>query len=230
MRTLLVSFLAIILSGFFNDTKSQTKFEFPELPYGYDALESFIDKETMEIHYTRHHKAYFNNFVKAVEENELGDKSIYDLFSKMSELPVSVRNNGGGYYNHMLFWEIMSPNGGGTPQGELLSAIEKTFKSFENFKSEFESAAKGRFGSGWAWLSLDSNGKLFISSTPNQDNPLMDVAEMRGTPILALDVWEHAYYLQYQNKRGDYVSNFWKVVDWEKVAEKFAAAKRKAVK
>lgn len=230
MRTLLVSFLAIILSGFLNDTKSQTKFEFPELPYSYDALETFIDKETMEIHYTRHHKAYYNNFVKAVEENELGDKSIYQLFAKMGKLPVSVRNNGGGYYNHMLFWEIMSPNGGGTPQDELLAAIEGTFKSFENFKSEFENAAKIRFGSGWAWLSIDSGGNLFISSTPNQDNPLMDVTKMRGTPILALDVWEHAYYLQYQNKRGDYVSNFWKVVDWQKVAEKYAAAKRKVVK
>jgi Fe-Mn family superoxide dismutase len=227
MRTKLFSLAIIFLAFFSHSIKGQEKFVFPELPYSYDALESFIDKTTMEIHYSRHHKAYYNNFVKTLNECDSGDKSIEDLFANVSKHVVSIRNNGGGYYNHNLFWEIMSPDGGGVPKGELLKAIEKAFGSFEEFKNKFESAAKTQFGSGWAWLALDWEGNLFVSSTLNQDNPLMDVAEKRGTPILGLDVWEHAYYLHYQNKRGDYVSNFWKVVNWKAVEENYKDALRK---
>lgn len=224
MKSILFSLLLVGFFGYFNETRAQSKFEFPELPYGYDALELFIDKTTMEIHYSRHHRAYFNNFVKAVDDNKLQGKTMEEIFAKTSTLPLVIRNHGGGYYNHNLFWEIMSPSGGGKPEGKLMKAIEESFGSFEDFAETFQKAANSQFGSGWAWLSVDRNGKLFVSSTPNQDNPLMDVVEKRGTPILGLDVWEHAYYLQYQNKRGDYVSNFWKVVNWKKVSELYATA------
>jgi Fe-Mn family superoxide dismutase len=211
---LTITFLSLLRTI---DTKAQQTFEFAPLPYSYDALETFIDKNTMEIHYSRHHRGYYNNFLKAVEESNLDGQTLTQIFANVSKQTASIRNNGGGYYNHNLFWEIMSPNGGGEPKGELLRAITKKFESFEKFKKEFETAAMTRFGSGWAWLSLDSNGELFISSTPNQDNPLMDVADKKGQPILGLDVWEHAYYLFYQNKRADYVANFWKVVHWNQV-------------
>ncbi len=199
-------------------------FSFPELPYSYDALESFIDKNTMEIHYSRHHRGYYNNFIKAIDDFKLNGMSLEDIFEKVSSYPPTVRNNGGGYFNHNLFWEIMSPNGGGAPGEKLLKAIEKDFGSFDTFRKEFEAAALGQFGSGWAWLSVDLKGKLFVSNTPNQDNPLMNVASKRGIPILGLDVWEHAYYLQYQNKRADYVANFWKVVSWDAVEKKYHQA------
>ena len=199
---------------------------FEPLPYAYDALEPYIDAQTMEIHYSRHHQAYFNNLTKAVAGTELEGQSLEALFAKMSQLPVAVRNNGGGHWNHALFWKSLSPKGGGQPAGELLAAIEKAFGSFDEFKKQFDAAAVGRFGSGWAWLSLGADGKLFISSTPNQDNPLMDVAEKRGAPLLGLDVWEHAYYLKYQNKRADYIAAFWNVVNWPEVAARFAAAKK----
>ena len=199
---------------------------FEPLPYAYDALEPYIDAQTMEIHYSRHHQAYFNNLTKAVAGTELEGQSLEALFPKMSQLPVAVRNNGGGHWNHALFWKSLSPQGGGQPDGELLAAIEKAFGSFDEFKKQFDAAAVGRFGSGWAWLSVGADGNLFISSTPNQDNPLMDVAEKRGAPLLGLDVWEHAYYLKYQNKRADYVAAFWNVVNWPEVAARFAAAKK----
>ena len=199
---------------------------FDPLPYAYDALEPYIDAQTMEIHYSRHHQAYFNNLVKAVAGTELEGQPLEALFPKMSQLPVAVRNNGGGHWNHALFWKSLSPQGGGQPDGELLAAIEKAFGSFDEFKKQFDAAAVGRFGSGWAWLGVGADGKLFISSTPNQDNPLMDVAEKRGTPLLGLDVWEHAYYLKYQNKRADYIAAFWNVVNWPEVAARFAAAKK----
>lgn len=199
---------------------------FEPLPYAYDALEPYIDAQTMEIHYSRHHQAYFNNLTKAVAGTELEGQSLEALFPKMSQLPVAVRNNGGGHWNHALFWKSLSPQGGGQPGGELLAAIEKAFGSFDEFKKQFDAAAVGRFGSGWAWLGVGADGKLFISSTPNQDNPLMDVAEKRGAPLLGLDVWEHAYYLKYQNKRADYVAAFWNVVNWPEVAARFAAAKK----
>lgn len=194
-------------------------YTFPELPYAYDALEPYIDARTMEIHYTKHHRAYFDNFVKAAAENKIENLSFEQIFSKVSTLPAVVRNNSGGFYNHTLFWQVMGPNAGGQPEGALLDAINKTFGSFDSFRAEFENAAKTQFGSGWAWLAVDSEGKLFVSQTPNQDNPLMDVAAKHGKPILALDVWEHAYYLKYQNRRPEYVSNFWNVVNWKKVGE-----------
>ncbi len=198
-------------------------FEFPALPYSYDALEPFIDKMTMEIHYTRHHRAYYDNFVKAITGTEWESKSLNDIFAGISKASAVIRNNGGGYYNHILFWENMAPQGqGGQMSAELKKAIESAFGSVENFIRQFNDAAKGRFGSGWAWLVKDAQGNLFISSTPNQDNPLMDVAEKKGTPILGLDVWEHAYYLKYQNRRPDYIEAFWNIVNWNAVNERFA--------
>lgn len=197
-------------------------FELPSLPYAYDALEPHIDARTMEIHHSKHHNAYTTNLNAAIAGTELEGKSIEEILQNCADKPA-VRNNGGGFWNHNLFWEIMSPNGGGTPTGELASAIDATFGSFEAFKDEFSKAATTRFGSGWAWLCV-SNGKLEICSTPNQDNPLMGVG-CSGTPILAIDVWEHAYYLHYQNRRPDYINAFFNVVNWEVVAQKFAAAK-----
>lgn len=199
-------------------------YTFPELPYSYNALEPYIDAQTMEIHYSKHFRAYFDNFVKAAAENKIDNQSLTEIFNKVSSYPAAIRNNGGGFYNHDLFWKIMGPNAGGKPEGALLEAITKTFGSFDAFKAEFETAAKTQFGSGWAWLAVDADGKLFISQTPNQDNPLMDVAAKHGTPILGLDVWEHAYYLKYQNRRPEYVSNFWNVVNWNKVTELYGKA------
>lgn len=197
-------------------------FELPSLPYAYDALEPHIDARTMEIHHSKHHNAYTTNLNAAIAGTELEGKSIEEILQNCADKPA-VRNNGGGFWNHNLFWEIMSPNGGGAPTGELAAAIDATFGSFEAFKDEFSKAATTRFGSGWAWLCV-SNGKLEICSTPNQDNPLMGVG-CSGTPILAIDVWEHAYYLHYQNRRPDYINAFFNVVNWEAVAQKFAAAK-----
>jgi len=195
-------------------------FELPKLLSDYKALEPHIDAMTMEIHYTKHHGAYTNNLNNAVKGTELENKSIEEILKDISKYPVAVRNNGGGYFNHNLFWDVMSPKGGGEPTGKLLDAINKDFGSFEKFKELFNNAAATRFGSGWAWL-VNQNGKLVVSSTPNQDNPLMDVAEIKGTPILGLDVWEHAYYLKYQNRRPDYIGAFWNVIDWEKVSKRF---------
>ncbi len=206
-----------------NKTMAQN-YIFPELPYGYDALEPYIDAQTMEIHYTKHHRAYYDNFVKAAAEAKIDNLPLEDIFSRVSIYSSAIRNNGGGYYNHMLFWKVMGPNAGGQPEGELLKAIEETFGSFDKFKADFETAAKTQFGSGWAWLAVDAEGNLFVSQTPNQDNPLMDVAAKRGQPILGLDVWEHAYYLKYQNRRPEYVGNFWNVVNWNKVAELYKKA------
>jgi Fe-Mn family superoxide dismutase len=199
-------------------------FELPALPYASDALEPHIDKTTMEIHHGKHHNAYVTNLNKAIEGTDLAGKSIEDILKNISKASPAVRNNGGGHYNHSLFWTIMSPKGGGKPTGDLAAAIDKKFGSFEKFKEEFANAGATRFGSGWAWL-IVSNGNLEVCSTPNQDNPLMDVAEKKGTPILGMDVWEHAYYLKYQNRRPDYIAAFWNVVDWQAVGKRFAAAK-----
>lgn len=193
---------------------------FPDLPYAYNALEPAIDAKTMEIHYSRHHKAYYTNFLTALKDSPAGEMDLLDLFANISKQSPAIRNNGGGYYNHKLFWENMSPSKT-EPSAKLKAAIEKDFGSFDKFKTDFSDAAKKQFGSGWAWLCVDKSGKLFVSSTPNQDNPLMDVVEKRGTPLLCLDVWEHAYYLQYQNKRADYVDNFWKIVNWDTVSKRF---------
>ncbi len=201
----------------------QENFEQAPLPYDYDALEPHIDAKTMEIHYNRHHAGYVNNLNNALKDRQHG--SLESIMKSMSSYPVSVRNNGGGHYNHDLFWEIMSPNGGGQPRGDLLSAINRGFGSFEQFRERFSNAASTRFGSGWAWLVV-KNGDLIVTSTPNQDNPLMDVVpqEERGTPILGIDVWEHAYYLKYQNRRGDYISAFWNVINWDAVSAKLKQA------
>ncbi len=196
-------------------------FTLPQLKYSYGALEPHIDAQTMEIHHTKHHQAYVDNLNKALPENT---KSLEEILENISTYPVVVRNNAGGHWNHSFFWEIMGPNAGGEPGGELAEEINKSFGSFEKFKEEFENAAKTRFGSGWAWLVKTSDG-LKICSTPNQDNPLMDLAEVKGVPILGLDVWEHAYYLKYQNKRPDYISAFWSVVNWEEVSLRFSEVK-----
>ncbi len=195
-------------------------FENPKLSYSYDALEPYIDAKTMEIHHTKHHGGYTKKLNNAIEGTPLENQSIEEILKEVSKHPTAVRNNGGGYYNHKLFWDIMSPDGGGEPSGKLMDAIKKDFGSFDKFKEEFNQAAATRFGSGWAWL-IDQNGKLVIASTPNQDNPLMDISEIKGTPILGLDVWEHAYYLKYQNRRPEYIDAFWNVVDWNKVEKRF---------
>ena len=193
---------------------------FPDLPYAYDALEPSIDAKTMEIHYTKHHKAYYTNFMAAIKDTPAANLTVKSLFAEISKQPMAVRNNGGGYYNHQLFWENLSATKT-EPSAELKAAIEKSFISMEKFKEEFSTVAKKHFGSGWAWLVAGEDGKLFVSETLNQDNPLMDVAEKKGTPLLALDVWEHAYYLKYQNRRPEYVDNFWNVVNWDTVSKRF---------
>lgn len=200
-------------------------FQLPELPYSYDALDANIDAKTMEIHHTKHHQAYVTKLNGAIEGTPIADASIEDILAKISEYSPAVRNNGGGHYNHTFFWPLLSPNGGGAPTGELGEAITATFGSFDEFKAKFADAAATRFGSGWAWLIVDESGKLVVTSTPNQDNPLMDVAEVKGTPILGLDVWEHAYYLKYQNKRPDYIAAFWNVINWETAEKSYQSAK-----
>ncbi len=199
-------------------------FELPALPYASDALEPHFDKTTMEIHHGKHHNAYVTNLNNAVKGTEWENKSIEEILANISKLAPAVRNNGGGHYNHSLFWTVIGPNKGGKPSGALAEAIDKKFGSFDKFKEEFANAGATRFGSGWAWL-IASGGSVDIGSTPNQDNPLMDLAEKKGTPVLGLDVWEHAYYLKYQNRRPDYIAAFWNVVDWDAVAKRFAAAK-----
>jgi Fe-Mn family superoxide dismutase len=190
---------------------------FENLPYSFEALEPHIDARTMEIHYTKHHLAYFDKFVAAVSGTPLEAMSLEEIFAGMSKHPAVVRNNGGGFYNHNLFWNIMGPNGGGNPSGRLAGAIDQHFGSFEQFRTVFSDAAANRFGSGWAWLIVKDDASLQVVSSPNQDNPLMDVSEVRGFPILGLDVWEHAYYLKYQNRRPEYIGAFWSVVDWKAV-------------
>ncbi len=196
-------------------------FQLPDLNYDFDSLEPHIDAKTMQIHHGKHHAGYTSKLNAAVEGTDLKGKSIEDLLSTLDLSNTAVRNNGGGYYNHCLFWEIMSPNGGGSPSGNLLSAIEKAFGSFDEFKAEFSKAAATRFGSGWAWLCAHSDGSLEICSTANQDNPIMNGIGCGGSPILGLDVWEHAYYLNYQNRRPDYINGFFNVIDWAKVEEKY---------
>lgn len=200
-------------------------FTLPDLPYGFDALEPSIDAQTMQIHHDKHHGGYVTKLNNAIEGTPQAELSLDELMKGVSKYSTAVRNNGGGHYNHSLFWTILSPNGGGTPSGDLASAIDSAFGSLDAFKEDFAQAAATRFGSGWAWLIVDSSGSLKVTSTPNQDNPLMDVAEVQGTPILGLDVWEHAYYLKYQNKRPEYIGAFWDVVNWEEVDKRYASAK-----
>ncbi|MBP6232222.1 MAG: superoxide dismutase [Chitinophagaceae bacterium] len=198
-------------------------FTLSPLPYAHDALEPHIDTLTMQIHHGKHHQAYVDNLNKAVAGTPNENKSLEELVAAAGTISPAVRNNGGGHWNHTFFWESLAPNTGGAPSGKLADAINQAFGSFDEFKTKFAAAGVGRFGSGWAWL-LIHEGKLTISSTPNQDNPLMDVAEIKGTPILGVDVWEHAYYLKYQNKRPDYLTAIWNVINWNKVAERFEAA------
>jgi Fe-Mn family superoxide dismutase len=199
-------------------------FELPKLAYAYNALEPHIDARTMEIHYTKHHQAYVTNLNNAIAGSETEKLNIEEICKNVSKYPVAVRNNGGGHYNHSLFWTVIGPNAGGEPSGEVADAINNAFVTFADFKTQFAAAATSRFGSGWAWL-IKKDGKLSICSTPNQDNPLMDVAEVKGVPILGLDVWEHAYYLHYQNRRPDYIAAFWNVINWNEVNRRFKEAK-----
>ncbi|CAH0306144.1 Superoxide dismutase [Mn] [Pedobacter sp. Bi27] len=199
-------------------------FELPALHYATDALEPHIDKTTMEIHHDKHHQAYVTNLNKALEGKPEATSSIEEIVKNISKFPAAVRNNGGGHYNHSLFWNILGPNKGGEPAGDLAKAINETFGSFADLKTKLQEAGATRFGSGWAWLSVGADKKLQVSSTPNQDNPLMDVAEVKGTPILGIDVWEHAYYLKYQNKRPDYLAAIWNVINWDAVAELYKKA------
>ena len=199
-------------------------FELAPLPYANHALEPHFDALTMEIHHDRHHNAYVTNLNAAIKDGPLEGKSLTDLLANVSQHSPAIRNNGGGHYNHDLFWNILSPNGGGQPLGQLAKAIDAKFGSFDAFKEEFKKAAIGRFGSGWAWLVAQKDGSIAISSTPNQDNPLMDVAEHKGFPVIGLDVWEHAYYLKFQNKRPDYVEAFWNVLDWNIAEKRYLAA------
>lgn len=201
-------------------------FELPTLPYAFDALAPHIDARTMEIHHGKHHAGYVSKLNDAIAGTDLADKSLEELL-KVAGSNTAVRNNGGGHYNHSLFWTVLSPSGGGTPTGGVATAINDKFGSFEAFKEAFNKAAATRFGSGWAWLIVTADGKVDVVSSPNQDNPLMDVAETKGTPVLGLDVWEHAYYLNYQNKRPDYISAFWNVVNWDEVNKRFQAAAKK---
>lgn len=203
-------------------------FTLPALPYAYNALEPYIDARTMEIHYSKHHNAYVTNLNAAIQGTEWENKSIEEILANVSKLSPAVRNNGGGHFNHSLFWNLMAPNAGGTPSGKLADALNAKFGSFDKFKEEFTKAATTRFGSGWAWLCVKNNA-LEICSTANQDNPLMDIPEARGcggTPILALDVWEHAYYLNYQNRRPDYITAFYNVINWKEVEKRFAEASK----
>ena len=196
------------------------KFELAPLPYAYDALEPYIDKATMEIHHSKHHQAYVNNLNNAVACNEMESLSLEELIASISKYPAAVRNNGGGHWNHTFFWNIMAPAKSSKPSDDLLAAINTAFGSFDDFKKQFAQAGATRFGSGWAWLVKTESG-LKVSSTPNQDNPLMDIADVKGTPILGLDVWEHAYYLKFQNRRPDYIETWWNVVNWDAVSELF---------
>ncbi len=199
-------------------------FTLPALKYAFDALEPHIDARTMEIHHDKHHAAYVNNLNAALVGTENEGKSLEELCANISKLPAAVRNNGGGHYNHSLFWEILAPNAGGAPTGKLADAINADLGGFEKFKEDFAKAGATRFGSGWAWLSVNADKKLVVSSTPNQDNPLMDVADVKGTPILGMDVWEHAYYLHYQNRRPDYIAAFFNEINWAEVSARYEAA------
>jgi superoxide dismutase, Fe-Mn family len=201
-------------------------FELPNLNYAFNALEPHIDAKTMEIHHGKHHQAYVTNLNNAVKGTDAENLDIEEICRNISKYPVAVRNNGGGHYNHTLIWQIMAPNAGGKPSGEVAQAIESELGGFDKFKTDFTNAGATRFGSGWAWLAVKSDGKLCVCSTPNQDNPLMDVAECKGRPVLGMDVWEHAYYLNYQNRRPDYMNAFFNVIDWKKVNELYLKAKK----
>jgi len=217
------SFSAELTNSKYVTMENFNTLEFPALPYAYDALEPYIDARTMEIHYDRHHRAYFNNFVNALKGTAMENQPVEKIFAGISGTGDAIRNNGGGFYNHGFFWNNLAPKSAG-PSAELSAALTKTFGSFDKFKETFSNAAKTRFGSGWAWLYLSADKNLAVGSTPNQDNTLMDISLIKGTPLLTIDVWEHAYYLKYQNKRADYVDAFWNVVNWEEVSKRYQQA------
>ncbi|MDG5800731.1 superoxide dismutase [Marinilabiliaceae bacterium ANBcel2] len=198
--------------------------QFEKLPYDYDALEPYIDELTMETHYDKHHRGYYNNFINEVKNTEIENVSLYFIFDNISKLSDAIRNNAGGYYNHNLFWAVMAPGGEGEPLPELAADIEMYFGSMDNFRESFSQAAASRFGSGWGWLIVQEDGTLAVTSTANQDNPLMDTEEVQGFPILGIDVWEHAYYLNYKNRRGDYITNFWNLINWDEVNRRYLLA------
>jgi len=229
MKRIIVILLVTAISSFSQAqqnllSQKVSNLNFYQLPYEYTALEPVIDALTVEIHYSRHHKAYFDNFMKLAADLKLSEMAVGEIFSKTSAYPAGVRNNGGGYYNHILYWEILKPGNRKEISPALNSAITRDFGTIDNMIAQLNDAALKRFGSGWAWLVVDTNGKLVIGSTPNQDNPLMDVSDFKGIPIIAIDVWEHAYYLKYQNKRGEYVKNFWELINWEVVSELYGNA------
>ncbi|MDP1746921.1 MAG: superoxide dismutase [Bacteroidota bacterium] len=205
-------------------------FTLPALPYLKESLEPFIDVMTMEIHHGKHHNAYVTTLNKAIENSDADKMSIEDILKNISKYPVTVRNNAGGHYNHSMFWTLLRPNGGGNPNGKLGNEIHSAFDSFDEFKKQFTESATNRFGSGWAWLIKNESGKLEICSTPNQDNPLMDIAEKKGIPILGLDVWEHAYYLKYQNRRSEYIEAWWNIVNWDEASNRFSQVQKKEQK
>ncbi|WP_128331513.1 superoxide dismutase [Apibacter sp. HY039] len=212
--------------------KISAQFSLPKLDYSYDALQPHIDSTTMRIHYTKHHAAYVNNLNAAIQKYpQYSKKTVEELIMNLNNLPddirTAVRNNGGGHYNHSLFWTVLTPENNSKPEGEVVKAIEKKFGSLDTFKAEFDKAAASRFGSGWAWLIVDKDGKLKVTSTANQDNPLMDIADLKGVPVLGLDVWEHAYYLSYQNRRADYIKSYWSIVNWKEVNKRYLAALKK---
>jgi len=227
MKQILAYFIALLAFPLALSAQQETIHKFAPLPYAYDALEPYIDKMTMEIHYDRHHRAYYNNFLVAIKGTELEKTPMVAIFANIASQPAAIRNNSGGYWNHEMFWNCMKPNGGGAPAGPLAEAINTTFGSFDAFKKQIAEAGTKRFGSGWVWLVVGNDGKLFINSTANQDNPYMNTEEKRGTPIFCLDVWEHAYYLKYQNKRGDYISAFWNVANWDFVQKNYEKASEK---
>ncbi len=212
-------------NGKFKSGDKNTIHLFEDLPYKFDALEPYIDAQTMNLHYSKHHKGYYTKFLAAIEKYGLEQTPIETILSDIEKYDDGVKNNGGGYYNHSLYWKNLSPSGG-KPSKELLKEIETTFGSLDNFKSEFTKAAKTQFGSGWAWLVINSDNKLEIGNTPNQDNPLMPNSDISGIPLIALDVWEHAYYLNYQNKRGDYIDAFWKVINWNEINKRYKTSKK----
>lgn len=218
-KSLSICILVTLFSVF--SVNAQSEFQLPKLEYAYDAFDSIIDEKTMEIHHSKHHQGYVNNLNKAIEGTSAVNLSLVDLLKNISNYSTAVRNNAGGHYNHSLFWTILTPEKNTKPSEKLLHAIDQQFGSMDSLKILINNAAASRFGSGWAWLSLDKDNKLFISSTPNQDNPLMNITEKQGKPILGIDVWEHAYYLKYQNKRGDYLSAIWDIINWEEVSKRY---------
>ncbi len=220
-----IMIIVMTTSAAVNAQQAAGPFQLITLPYAYNALEPYIDAQTMEIHHTKHHAAYVNNLNAAVKGTDGEKMTLLEILASTKKFDMKVRNNAGGVYNHDLFFTTLSPKGGGQPTGDLAKAIDEAFGSFENMKTQLNTAGANRFGSGWAWLYVNTEGKLAIGSTPNQDNPLMDIAEFKGTPIFGIDVWEHAYYLKYQNKRADYLNAVWNVVDWNAVAKRYAEAK-----